>query len=321
MIKTKNLALDNVPWLGIIMQSSLLKRLKKIWIFYIFLIPAFVLVAIFAYAPLVGLIMAFQDYSASLGWFHSPFVGLKHFQAVVNDRLFVNVIQNTLIISISLFVFSFPAPILLALCLDSIRAPFFKRISQTISYLPHFISWVVLAGLVYRILDVETGIVNQIIKLFGGTPVPFVRIGQLFHGLLVIVSVLKEVGWSSIIYLAAIASIDPELFDAADIDGASRLRKSIYITLPCIAPTIATMLILRMGTFINVNFDMVFNMRNDMIMSYANVLATFVYDRGVLRGQFSYGTAVGLLQSVVTVSLVVISLKLSKKITGETIVV
>lgn len=284
---------------------------------FLFMLPAFALVLVINYVPMVGLVMAFQNYKAALGWFGSEFVGFTHFQAFLSDPEFYRVLGNTLYISVLLMVFAFPAPILLALCLDNIPNPRFKRVTQTISYLPHFISWVVMAGLVYRMLEVDTGVVNALIRAVGGSTVPFMRDPNLFVPIIVIVDVLKEVGWNSIIFLAAITNIDPSLYDAATVDGAGKLKTIRYITLPGIGPTIGTMLILRVGSMMHVNFDMIFNMRNPMVNNVANVLGTFVYEKGILRGLFPYATAVGLVQGLVSVALVFISLKIANKVSGE----
>mgnify|MGYP002911397311 FL=1 len=210
---------------------------------------------------------------------------------------------------------------MLAICLDNIPRQGFKRAAQTISYLPHFISWVVMAGLVYRLLDTDTGIVNYIIRSLGCDPIPFMRTPSMFLPIVIIVDILKEVGWNSIIFLAAITNIDSSLYEAARIDGAGKLKCIWYITLPGIGPTIGTMLILRVGSMVNVNFDMIFNLKNPMIDSVANVLGTFVYEQGILWGKFSYATAVGMVQGLISVILVFITMKAANKVSGESYIV
>lgn len=297
------------------------KKIKAQKYLFLFLLPAFVLVVLFNYAPMVGLVMAFQNYRANLGWFGSEFVGFQHFAEFLTDPEFYMALKNTLIISVLLMIFAFPAPILLAICLDSIRHQGFKRVAQTISYLPHFVSWVVMAGLVYRILDTDTGIVNLLIKAFGGEAVPFMRSPGMFIPVVVIADVLKEVGWNSIIFLAAITGIDSSLYDAATVDGASKLKSIWYVTLPGIGPTIGTMLILRVGSMVNVNFDMIFNLKNPMINNAASVLGTFIYEKGILWGQFSYATAVGLVQGIISVTLVYAGMKIANKVSGESYII
>lgn len=302
-------------------RRTLWARIKAHKTLYLFLLPAFAAVVVFNYVPMVGLVMAFQNYRANLGWFGSEFVGLVHFKAFLTDPTFYTVLKNTLVISISLLIFAFPAPILLAICLDNVPHQGFKRVAQTISYLPHFISWVVMAGLVYRLLDTDTGVVNLVIRSLGGESVPFMRSPRMFLPIIIIVDVLKEVGWNSIIFLAAITNIDSSLYDAATVDGAGKLKSIWYITLPGIGPTIGTMLILRVGSMVNVNFDMIFNMKNPMIDNVANVLGTFVYEKGILWGQFSYATAVGMVQGLISVLLVFISMRVANRVSGESYII
>lgn len=301
--------------------KSAWQRIQAHKTLYLFLLPAFILVLLFNYLPMVGLVMAFQDYRANLGWFGSEFVGLAHFREFLGDPTFWTVLKNTLVISASMMVFTFPAPILLAVCLDNVSSPAFRRVAQTISYLPHFISWVVMAGLVYRLLDTDTGIVNYIIRLLGHDPIPFMRSPSMFLPIVVITDIIKEVGWNSIIYLAAITNIDSSLYEAARIDGAGKLKCIWYITLPGIGPTIGTMLILRVGSMVNVNFDMIFNLKNPMIDNVANVLGTFVYEQGILWGKFSYATAVGMVQGLISVLLVFVTMKVANRVSGESYIV
>lgn len=307
---------------GIVLDKKTLgERIRQQKTLIAFLIPGIVLVLLFNYVPMVGLVMAFQNYRANLGWFGSEFVGLAHFREFLSDREFFLALKNTLLISSLLLIFAFPAPILLAICLDNIRNVKFKRITQTITYLPHFVSWVVMAGLVYRILDTDTGVVNYLIRVLGGTPIPFMRTSNYFVPILVVVDVLKEVGWNSIIFLAAITGIDQSLYDAATVDGAGKLGRIWHVTLPSIGPTIGTMLILRVGSMVNVNFDMIFNMRNAMVYNNALVLSTFVYEKGIMWGKFSYATAVGLVQGLVSVLLVFISTRVANRVSGQSYIV
>lgn len=300
---------------------SLWEKIARQKTLLLFLIPGIVLVLMFSYAPMMGLVMAFQNYKPNLGWFGSQWVGLAHFREFLQDRDFYLALKNTLLISTLLLIFSFPMPILLAICLDNIRSVRFKRITQTISYLPHFVSWVVMAGLTYRILDTDTGVINYVIRMMGGTPIAFMRTQQCFVPILVIVDVFKEVGWNSIVFLAAITGIDQSLYDAATVDGAGRFKSILHVTLPGIGPTIGTMLILRVGSMVNVNFDMVFNMRNAMVYNSALVLSTFVYEKGIMWGKFSYATAVGLVQGLVSVLLVIISLRIANKVSGQSYII
>lgn len=306
------------------MHSYRLKTLKNDFIrykmHYLFLLPALITVAIFAYRPMVGVLMAFQDYSATEGILGSPFVGLKHFYEFLQTPDFYKAFKNTIGINILMICIGFPIPIIFALMINEIRNKHFKKICQTISYLPHFISWVVIAGMVYRMLDIESGSINLLIKLFGGEPVAFLREAKYFWPILISTSIWKELGWDSIIFLAAISSIDSRLYEAAIVDGAGRLRQIISITLPGISTTIGLLLIFRVGTLVNASggasFDAIFNLQNPLVMDSSMVLDIYVYIEGIQWLRTSYATAIGLTQSIVSFLLVVIANKISKRLTG-----
>jgi len=289
--------------------------LSRIWsqkMLLLFLLPGAAALIVFNYIPMAGILIAFQDYKPQNGFFGSSFVGFQHFRTFMEDPAFHAALRNTLGIGLLSLLFAFPAPILLALMIDSVRSKSFKRITQTITYMPHFLSWVIIAGLVYRMLA-EDGVVNAMIGYFGISPIAFMRSPELYWFIFIVVSILKEVGWGSIIYLAAISSIDPELYNAASIDGANQWRKLLYITLPGIAPAIALMFVLNLGTIVNVGFDAAFNLMNPLVMSTADVVDTYVYRTGILLGRFSYSTAVGLCQSVISFVLFFVGLKIAKK--------
>lgn len=257
--------------------------------------------------------MAFQDYKPQNGFFGSTFLGLENFKLFLQDADFYTALKNTLGISLLTLLFGFPAPILLALMIDSVKNIYFKKITQTITYLPHFISWVIVASLVYRMLDTDSGIVNLGLKAFGMNSIAFMRNPESFWAILITTSILKEIGWGSIIYLAAISGIDTELYSAAAVDGANKIQRLLHITLPGIAPTIALMFILNLGSLVTVNFDAVFNLMNAMVLPTADVIDTYVFRTGILLGRFSYSTAIGFSQSVVSFILVFTGLTLSKK--------
>lgn len=306
---------------GKVHSGNTLARMKKQRMYYAFLIPAAITLILFSYLPMTGLIMAFQNYKVKHGFFGSEWVGLAHFKDFLTDKNFYNAFKNTLQISVLHLVAGFPAPIILALMLDEVKNPLGKKFAQTVTYLPHFISWVIIATLVYRMLDVDSGIVNYVLKLLGKDPVAFMREGSMFKTILIIVMVWKEVGWNAIIYLAAIASIDPQIHEAAVVDGASKLQRLWHITIPCIMPTAVLMLVINVGSMMRVNFDAVYNMMNAMVGTYAETIDTFVYKMGVRMGNYSYATAIGLTQSVISIVLVLISLKLSKKVNdGKSII-
>jgi len=278
----------------------------------LFLLPGAVVLVVFNYIPMAGIFIAFQDYKPQNGFFGSEFVGFENFRLFIGDPEFHTALKNTLGIGFLSLLFAFPAPIILALLIDSIRNKGFKRVTQTITYMPHFLSWVIISGLVYRMLA-EDGVLNSLFAFVGVSPVAFMRSPELYWFIFIVVSILKEIGWGSIIYLAAISSIDPELYNAASIDGANAWRKLVYITLPGIAPAIALMFVLNLGTIVNVGFDAAFNLMNPLVMSTADVVDTYVYRTGILLGRFSYSTAVGLCQSVISFILFFVGLKLAKK--------
>lgn len=289
------------------------ETMKRQKMYYLFLLPAIVAVLVFNYAPMGGLVIAFQNYKVKAGFLGSEFVGLEHFAKFIKDPMFFRAFKNTMIINLFSIIILFPAPIILALMIDNIRSPRFKKASQTLTYLPHFVSWVIVATLVYRMVDPYSGIVNLAITKLGFESISFMRESSYFKPILIITGLWKEIGWSSIIYLAAISGIDPELYNAAMVDGAGKFRRIISITIPCIAPTIALMFILSLGSLAHANFDAVYNLMNSLVAREAEVVDTYVFRTGIQMGRYSYATAIGLSQSVFSIILVVFGFKLAKK--------
>ncbi|HET6487263.1 MAG TPA: ABC transporter permease subunit [Spirochaetia bacterium] len=287
---------------------------------YLFLLPAVVLCLVFFYRPMIGLIMAFQNYKVALGMYHSPFVGLKNFQEFLQNPRFYQTLRNTLVINGLSIAIGFPLPIIFALVLNTLKDGSFKKVTQTISYLPHFISWVVIAGLMYKLLDQESGAVNLLIKLMGGKPVAYMRQAQSFWGVITVVAIWKELGWNTIIFLAALASVDVEQYEAAIIDGASGWQKLWGITLPAIAPVIALMFIFTIGNLFNANgnvsFDAIFNMRNALISDTANTIDYFIYQEGVQSNRMSFAAAIGFAQNLISFIVVMGANAISRKIRG-----
>lgn len=283
---------------------------------YLFLlfIPGFIWFLIFKYAPMYGLIMAFKDYSLVEGIWNSPWVGLKHFEYILSGSDFLPVLKNTLIISMYHIIFGFPAPIILALMFNELKSDIFKKVAQTVSYLPHFFSWIVLGGLVILVLSPSTGIVNQIIQLLGGKPVYFIAEKQWFRSVLVLSGIWQSVGWGTIIYLAALAGVDGEIYEASIIDGASRWQRLLYITFPGIAPTIAVMLILRVGSILDAGFDQVMNLYNPAVYDVADIIDTYIYRIGIGSFQYSFTTAAGMFKSVAGFFMVVATNYISRRI-------
>lgn len=270
---------------------------------------------IFQYLPMGGLVMAFQKYSPGKGIFKSDFVGFKWFITFFQSNNFYRVVKNTLLLSFGEIIFGFPLPIIFALMLNEIRSKTFKKITQTISYFPHFISTVVICGLIWDLFSADQGMINQIRGLFGLEKVAFLSTSSWFRPIYIGSSIWQHCGWGSIVYLAALAGIDQEMYEAARVDGATRWKRMIYITIPSLLPTIMTLLILRMGQVMSVGFEKVLLLYSPSIYNTADIISTFVYRRGILDSQYSFGVAVGLFNSVVNFMLVISANKLSKKFT------
>jgi putative aldouronate transport system permease protein len=289
---------------------------KEKWLYFM-MIPGILNYLIFEYAPMFGLVMAFQNYNVALGFWKSPWVGFAHFQRLFSEPTFGMLLGNTLILSVMSIAIGFPAPIILALLLNEIRIQWYKRFTQTLIYIPHFISWVVIYSITYTFFTVDGGVVNGIIENLGGTPVRFLTSKEFFRPMIVIQGIWKEAGWGTIVYLAALASIDPELYEAAEADGANRRQKLWHITLPGIRSTIAVLLILRVGDVLNSGFEQILLMSNALNRSVAQVFDTYVYTTGILGGQFSYTAAVGMWKSVVALILIVGANRIAKWIGEE----
>jgi putative aldouronate transport system permease protein len=278
------------------------------------IVPVLVYFALFAYKPMYGLIIAFQNYRPNLGFSRSAFVGLRHFRSFFNDVYFFRLFRNTISISILNILFGFPAPILLALLLNEIRHTAFKRTVQTVTYMPYFISVVVVCSLL-RTYASTTGIFSQIAVFFGGTAKNFLTQRGSFYPIYVTSDIWQGIGWNSIIYLASLAGIDQEQYEAAWIDGAGRFRRMFSITLPNLLPTVMVLFILRMGGILNVGFEKIILLYSEGIFEVADVISTYVYRRGILEASYSYAAAVGLFNSLVNIVFLAAANKLSKKFT------
>jgi len=281
------------------------KRLRRNRWLYIFLLIPIAYYIIFKYVPMYGIIIAFKDFRIGLGFGGSRWVGLAQFQRLFASADFYRILRNTLLLNVYALVFGFPVPIIIALLLNEIRLLSFKKIAQSILYLPHFISWVVLAGIFIQMLSPSTGIINVVLKAIGLTPIYFMADSFWWPVMFVLSGIWQGAGWGSIIYLAAISNIDPELYEAARIDGAGKFGQIWNITLPCIKGTVAIMLILRMGSMMDVGFEHIYNLQNPAVFNVADVISTYVYRIGIQGAQYSYTTAVGLFQSIVAFILVV----------------
>lgn len=302
-------------------KDSLLMQMWNHRIFYMFLLPALICLILFGYRPFIWLVMAFQKYQLGNSVFESQWVGLKNFIDVFQTPDFYLALKNTFGINLTAFLVGFPAPIILALMINEVKNTRFKGVVQTITYLPHFLSWVIVAGLFYLILDEDMGIVNAIISTMGFEKVPILREAKYFWGLIVSTSIWKEVGYGSIIYLAALTSIDPTLYEAARVDGANKWQQISNITIPGIMPTISIMLILTAGKIAKgggliPGFDAILNMQNPMVYESAQTLQVFSYFQGIVYYRYSYAAAIGIIESLVAFAFVFGSNYLAKKFRG-----
>lgn len=292
--------------------GSVKNEWKKNHMYYLMFLPVLVYFVIFAYGPMYGALMAFQDYTPSLGFLGSPWVGLKHFQRFFQDYYFKRILWNTFYISITSLIFTFPAPIVLALLLNELRNKRFKSVMQTASYLPHFISLVVVCGMIKK-FTLDTGVINDIVAFLGGTRKSFLNDPNCFVPVYVISDIWQEVGWNSIIYMAALAGIDQELYEAAMIDGAGRWKQTVHVTLPCIMPTIIILLILRMGMLLSVGYEKIILLYNPVTRKTADVISTYVYRVGLEDKSWSFSAAVGLFNSAINLIFLLVTNSLSKK--------
>jgi putative aldouronate transport system permease protein len=293
--------------------SSLFSNIVRDRNLYLMLIPGLLYFAIFKYLPMFGVTVAFQNYMPFLGFLKSDWVGLANFQRFFGDPAFFNLLKNTIILAVYNIIFYFPLPIIIALLLNELVNERLKRIVQSIIYVPHFISWVVIAGICYSVLSVDNGVVNALIKACGGDPVNFLASSKWFRPLIILQVIWKETGWGTIIFLAALAGVNVELYEAAVMDGANRWQQFLTVTFPAIKSTVVIMLILRMGTFMDSGFEQIFLMLNSMNRSVGEVFDTYVYTSGMLNGQFSYSTAVGLFKSLVSLMMVLTTNYIAKK--------
>ena len=273
---------------------------------YILLLPTALYFLIFKYGPMYGLQMAFRNYNTGLGIMNSPWVGLQYFERVLSRIYFYQVINNTLTISLASLIFGFPFPVLFALMLNEMRAGKGKKLIQTITYAPHFISTVVVAAMVTLFLSPSSGVLNKILMVFGIEAQNFLMKPEYFVPIYVISGIWQNLGWNAIIYVAALASVNPELHESAVIDGASRLQRICHINFPCILPTIIIMLILQTGSLLNVGFEKVFLLSNEAVLETSEVISTYTYRIGITGAQFSQSAAIGLFNSVVQFALLVL---------------
>ena len=297
----------------------MLRSIARNWQMYLFLVPAIIWYIIFAYGPLYGLQIAFKDFNGSLGIWGSPWVGLKHFRNFFDSYYFWPLIRNTIFLSLYSLAAGFPMPILLALMLNEVQNYRYKKFVQTITYAPHFISMVVLVGMMTILMSPSTGIINILIRALGGETVSFLTTPSLFRHIYVWSGVWQGTGWGSIIYLASLSAVDPEQHEAAIIDGASRLQRVWYINIPVLVPTMCILLIMNAGSILSVGFEKVFLLQNDLTREVSEVISTYVYKRGLLRAEFSFSSAIGLFNNVVNFILIIIVNTVTRKLSGTSL--
>ena len=281
-------------------------RVRRMRLLYLSMLPALLLLFVFNYIPIYGIVIAFKNFQASRGILGSPWNNFENFEVLFGSFQFQRVMRNTVIISVQRIVFGFPAPILLALIINEFANSWWKKGIQSITYLPHFISWVVMAGILVEILSPQRGIIGYLYTVLGRDAPLLLTNVSLFRPILIATDVWKEVGWGSVIYLAAISSIDPTMYDVARIDGAGRMRQAVSITLPSLLPVITILFILRLSGILNAGFDQIFNLYNALVYEVADIIDTYMYRVGILSQEFEFATAAGLFKNVVGVALIVL---------------
>ena len=288
------------------LRSERRRRARRYLMLYGFCVIPVAALLVFHYIPIYGILLAFKDFKYNLGILGSPWNDFQHFRDLFTDPFFPRIVRNSIIISVLKIIFAFPAPILLAILINEIHTSSLKRTIQSISYLPHFMSWVVLAGIIEELLSPQRGVPLFFATLFGAERVPdLLADPQFFRAMLVMTHIWQAIGWGSIIYFAAISTIDPELYEVAALDGAGRVRMAWHITVPSLVPVITVVFILQIGRLLNAGFDQIFNLYHPLVYEVADILDTYEYRVGILRGEFGIGTAVGLFKNVIGVTLLV----------------
>lgn len=290
-------------------------RFKRDYELYLFLLPIIIIYLLFKYYPMYGVQIAFKDFSPSRGIWGSEWVGFQHFIDFFNSYNFWTVIMNTLSLSFLSLLFGFPAPIIIAIMLNQMLGKTYKKFVQTVIYAPHFISTVVLIGMLNVFLSPNSGMINHIITMFGGEPILFMADEGWFRPLYILSGIWQETGFATIIYLAALAGVNPELHEAATMDGASKWKRVLYVDIPSILPTIVILLILALGNIMSIGFEKAFLMQSDLNYATSNIIPTYVYEMGIQKAQYSFSTAVGLFNSLINIVLIVTVNRIAKKMT------
>ncbi len=300
-------------------KKSFLYYLKRDKYLYLLLVLPIIYYAVFRYAPMYGVTIAFKDYNIFAGITKSDWIGLDVFRDIFQMKEFYRTVRNTFLLNFLDLLFGFPFPIILALALNEVRIKWFRKVSQSILYVPYFLSWIVIGGIVYQMFATNTGMFNNVLKLIGVAPIPFLTDGKNWLVLYTLVGIWQSAGWGMIIYMAwAITGINSELYDAVKVDGANRLQAIIHVTIPGIKPTIVTMLIMSIGRLASIGFDKLpFVMGNSLVLDYSDVISTFVYRIGIQSAKYNVAAAVGLFQSVINIALLLSADRISKKINDQ----
>ncbi|QAY68025.1 ABC transporter permease [Paenibacillus protaetiae] len=291
-----------------------MRQLKRFWPLHLMVLPSLVFLLLFSYLPMAGAVMAFQDYKPALGFTGSAWVGFDNFRLLFEREDSLQVIWNTLLIAVMKIIFNLLVPFAFAIFLNEIRKQLFKRFVQTLVYLPHFLSWVILGGILIDILSTDGGLVNRALGWFGIGPVFFLGDGSWFRFTVIVSDIWKEFGYGTIVFLAALANINPSLYEAAEVDGASRWKQTLNITVPSLMPIAIVVGTLALGNILNAGFDQIFNLYNPLVLEKGDIIDTFVYRTGIVSGDMGLGTAVGLFKSVISMILIVISYRLAYKL-------
>lgn len=302
-----DVALDQGTQPNLPKKKTFRQYIRKTWLFHLMILPSLVLLIIFNYIPMAGIVMSFQNFKPWLGILGSEWVGFDNYRYLFDRNDSLQVIWNTLLIAGLKIIFNLLAPFTFAIFLNEVRKQFFKRFVQTLVYLPHFLSWVILGGILLDILSTDGGIVNRFLGLFGIEPIFFLGNGDWFRVTVVVTDVWKEFGFGTIVFLAALANINPTLYEAAEVDGASRFKQTIYITIPAMIPITIVVGTLSLGNILNAGFDQIFNLYNPLVMEKGDIIDTFVYRVGILNGEFGFGTAIGLFKSAISMILISLS--------------
>lgn len=302
---------------GISKPKNVMFYLKKHWQLYALLLIPIAFALVFKYGSMFGLVIAFKDYKIIKGFWESEWIGLDVFRKIFGMRDFSLAVRNTLLLNGLTLIFGFPMPIILALLLNEIKNKYFKRISQTLLYMPYFLSFVIIGAIAYQIFGLNSGIVNNLIESLGGTRIPFLQKDAQWLVTYVLITVWQSMGWGTIVYLAAITSVNPELYEAATVDGANRFQKIWNVTLPCIKATVITLLIMNLGKLMSGSFESVFALRNVATTKFTTTIPILIYQLGITGGKFSESTAIGLFQSVIALILVLAADWVAKRLGEE----